>query len=307
MTELKRKQNMKTKAFIYIIIAGLLWGTSGIFVHYLAPYGLTSLQMTAVRGTVSFICIAAYLLICNRGKFKTKPKELLIFGVIGMMLFSTAYLYYSAMQMTSISTAVILMYAAPIYVMVFSVIFLGESFSKLKLASLVLMIVGCCLVSGIIGGLKFNLVGILLGFFSGLTYATYNIVTKVSMDRGNSPLTNTVYGFAFMAVIALSISKPAGIITVASTKPSIVVPLMIGLGVVTFVTPYFLYTLAMKELPAGTASALGIVEPMAATVYSVILFSEELTVFSAVGIILILLAVVLLGRAEGNHENRSNT
>ena len=295
---------MKTKAFIYIIIAGLLWGTSGIFVHYIAPYGITSLQMTAVRGTVSFICIASYLLMCNRKQFKTTLKDLILFAVVGIMLFLSAFLYYSAIQMTSISTAVILMYAAPIYVMIFSVIFLGESFSKLKLASLVLMIAGCCLVSGIIGGLKFNFLGILLGFLSGITYATYNIVTKISMDRGNSPLSNTVYGFAFMAIIALSISKPGDIITVASTKPAVLVPLMIGLGIVTFVSPYFLYTLAMKDLPAGTASALGIVEPMAATVYSVILFKEELTVFSAVGIILILGAVLLLAKAEGKGEKQ---
>ena len=295
---------MKTKAFIYIIIAGLLWGTSGIFVHYIAPYGITSLQMTAVRGTVSFICIASYLLMCNRKQFKTTLKDLILFAVVGIMLFLSAFLYYSAIQMTSISTAVILMYAAPIYVMIFSVIFLGESFSKLKLASLVLMIAGCCLVSGIIGGLKFNFLGILLGFLSGITYATYNVVTKISMDRGNSPLSNTVYGFAFMAIIALSISKPGDIITVASTKPAVLVPLMIGLGIVTFVSPYFLYTLAMKDLPAGTASALGIVEPMAATVYSVILFKEELTVFSAVGIILILGAVLLLAKAEGKGEKQ---
>jgi len=295
---------MKTKSFIYIIIAGLLWGTSGIFVHYLAPYGITSLQMTAVRGTVSFICIAAYLLICNRRLFKTKLKELLLFAAIGVTLFLTAFLYYSSMQMTSISTAVILMYAAPIYVMVFSVLFMGEKFSKIKLVSLVLMMLGCCLVSGIIGGLKFDLVGIILGLLSGVSYATYNIITKIASERKNSPLTITVYGFMFMAIIALSISKPAGIITAAAVKPSVVVPLMIGLGVATFVTPYFLYTLAMRDLPAGTASALGIVEPMAATVYSIILFNEELTVFSAVGIVLILGAVLLLAKAEGKGEEK---
>ena len=295
---------MKTKSFIYIIIAGLLWGTSGIFVHYLAPYGITSLQMTAVRGTVSFICIAAYLLIYNRRLFKTKLKELMLFAAIGVTLFLTAFLYYSSMQMTSISTAVILMYAAPIYVMVFSVLFMGEKFSKIKLVSLVLMMLGCCLVSGIIGGLKFDLVGIILGLLSGVSYATYNIITKIASERKNSPLTITVYGFMFMAIIALSISKPAGIITAAAVKPSVVVPLMIGLGVATFVTPYFLYTLAMRDLPAGTASALGIVEPMAATVYSIILFNEELTVFSAVGIVLILGAVLLLAKAEGKGEEK---
>ena len=61
--------------------------------------------------------------------------------------------------------------------------------------------------------------------------------------------------------------------------------------------PYVLYTLAMRTLPAGTASALAIVEPMSATVFG-FMIGETLTVFSGIGIVLILLAVFLLGRAE---------
>ena len=59
------------------------------------------------------------------------------------------------------------------------------------------------------------------------------------------------------------------------------------------------YTKAMRTLPAGTASALGIVEPMAATVFSIAFLDERLSVISVAGIILILLAVFLLGKAEG--------
>ena len=76
-------------------------------------------------------------------------------------------------------------------------------------------------------------------------------------------------------------------------------------GIVTCFLPYFLYNLAMKDLPAGTASALGIVEPMAATVFSIVIFKEEVSVFSVIGIILILTAVFLLGKAEdGGKEEK---
>ncbi|MBR5505295.1 MAG: hypothetical protein IKV73_03205 [Clostridia bacterium] len=44
---------MKKQAFIFIILAGLLWGTSGIFVHYLAPFGFSSLQLVFFRTVVS--------------------------------------------------------------------------------------------------------------------------------------------------------------------------------------------------------------------------------------------------------------
>lgn len=289
---------MKTKAFIYVIIAGILWGTSGIFVNLLSPYGFTSLQMTALRGSVSFICLSVYLLIRDRKLFCAKPKDFLLFVGIGASLFGTASCYFTSMQMTSISTAVVLMYTAPILVMIFSVAFLGEKLTKIKLISVGCMLFGCCLVSGIIGGLKFDVCGILLGLLSGISYSIYNILTKVAMQKKCHAMTTTVYNSLFMAIIALCVCNPVGIVTNTVQKPLVILPIIIGLGVVTFVLPYFLYTLALRDLPAGTASALSIVEPMSATVFSVVLFHEAMGWASLCGIVLILLAVFLLSRDE---------
>ena len=110
-----------------------------------------------------------------------------------------------------------------------------------------------------------------------------------------------------MAIIALSVSKPHMIVVKAAENPLATIPLLIGLGVVTFVIPYFLYTLAMRDLPAGTAAALGIVEPMAATVFSIMFLGEKLSWLPALGIILILLAVFALGKAEGNDDNNKES
>ena len=289
---------MKTRALIYIILAGALWGTSGVFVHFLAPYGITSVQMTAVRGTVSFLCLAGYALMKDRTLFRASRRELLLYACMGAAIFATATLYYTAMQLTSVATAVVLMYTAPIYVMIFSVLFLGESLSRGKMASVALMLVGCCLVSGIIGGLKFDLIGILLGVFTGIMYAVYNIVTKVAMKQGGRPVSATTYSFLTMGAIAIPFCGPGALVSAASQEPLVTVPLLIGLGIVTCVMPYFLYTLSMRHLSAGTATSLGIVEPMAATLYSVAFLKESIDVFQIIGIVLILLAVVFLSKEE---------
>ena len=289
---------MKTRALIYIILAGALWGTSGVFVHFLAPYGITSVQMTAVRGTVSFLCLAGYALMKDRTLFRASRRELLLYACMGAAIFATSTLYYTAMQLTSVATAVVLMYTAPIYVMIFSVLFLGESLSRGKMASVALMLVGCCLVSGIIGGLKFDLIGILLGVFTGIMYAVYNIVTKVAMKQGGRPVSATTYSFLTMGAIAIPFCGPGALVSAASQEPLVTVPLLVGLGIVTCVMPYFLYTLSMRHLSAGTATSLGIVEPMAATLYSVAFLKESIDVFQIIGIVLILLAVVFLSKEE---------
>ena len=289
---------MKTRAFFLIIVAGVLWGTSGIFVHYLAPYGFSSLQMTAVRGTVSLVSMAIALLILDRRLFLAGWKDVLLFVGSGLGFFGTASCYFAAMQATSVSTAVVLMYTSPVLVMLFSVLFLGERLTRLKMISVVCMLIGCGLVSGIIGGLRFRAVGILLGVLSAIFYSAYNIFTKSALRRGCNAMTVTLYTFFFMALASVAASKPQQIGTYVTKAPFTVILLMIGLGIFTSVLPYFLYTLALRDLPAGTASALSIVEPMAATVFSVLLFREALDAFSLIGILLILLAVFLLSRAE---------
>ncbi|MBR2988514.1 MAG: EamA family transporter [Clostridia bacterium] len=285
-------------SLILIVVAGVLWGTSGIFVHYLAPLGFSSLQMSAVRSTVSLICIVAFALIKNRSLFKINPKNLILFAGIGVSIYATASCYFIAMQMTSVSTAVILMYTAPIFVTIFSAIFFKEKFTTVKLISLIGMMIGCVLVAGIIGDMKFDLVGILVGFASGISYAIYNILTKVAMMKNNNPVSTSIYSYGFMMIIALIVANPVDIVVTANASPLYAYPLLIGLGVCTFILPYFLYTLAMKNLPAGTASALGITEPMFATIFSVTILGETLSLLSTIGIVLILICTVLLGISE---------
>ncbi len=288
----------KKISFAFIIFAGVCWGTSPIFVHYLAPYGFTSLQMTAVRGSVSFVCMLLYTCVVDRSLFKTKFKDLILYAIIGASLFGTAFCYYSAMQMTSASTAVVLMYTAPIYVMLYSVLFMREKFSNSKLISLILMLVGCCFVSGIITGLKFNAIGILIGVLTSWIYAAYNILTKISMQKKCEPVTVTLYSFMFMSLISVSVCDPVGLIGNVGKAPIPTLPLCLGLGIITFVMPYFLFTWSMKHLPAGIASALSVVEPMAATVFSAVLFMEIPDIVSIVGILMILVSVYLLSRTE---------
>ena len=75
-------------------------------------------------------------------------------------------------------------------------------------------------------------------------------------------------------------------------------PLLLLLGVCTFVIPYTLYTIGLRDLPAGTASALSIVEPMSATVYSIIFLKENMNLLTVMGIILVVGSVLMLSREE---------
>lgn len=70
-------------------------------------------------------------------------------------------------------------------------------------------------------------------------------------------------------------------------------------GFITFVIPYFLYNILVKYLSASTASSLSVVEPLAATVYGIIFFKEIPDIFTFIGTVLVVIAVVLIGFIEG--------
>lgn len=288
---------MKIRAIAYIVLAGLLWGTSGIFVRFLETYGISPMQMTFVRGFVGTVAVGIYILITNKSLFKTKKENIPFYIGSGICILLTAVLYYSSMQKTSVATSVILMYMAPVYVMIYSVLLLKEKFTFLKGVAIVLMLIGCALVSGVAGELKYDLVGILLGILSGITYGAYSIITKIEMQKKFNSLSATFYCYFVMAVISMCVSKPAAVFSVAISSWQTMF-LMIGLGIFTFALPYFLYNLGLQKIPAGTASSLAVFEPLAATFYSTMFFNEPLDVFSVVGFISIVVSVIMLSRAD---------
>ena len=291
--------SVKRRAFIYIIAAGILWGTSGLFIRDLTRYGFTPMQILAFRGFVAFLCLGGFILVRNRKLFAVKLRDLPLLLSNGLVLFVTSGCYYNAIPRTSVSTAVVLMYMAPAYVMLFSVFVWHEKFSWLKGVSLGAVLAGGCLVSGIVSGLKFDAVGILLGVLSGIFYGANLVMSKMGVRRGYHAFTVTFYSFAVMAFSSICVCNPIQAVKIVGESPMPLIPVLLLLGLITYVLPYSLCTVAMQSLPAGTASALCIVEPMAATVFSMMFLQEIPDVYAVIGIVLILSAVVLLGKAEG--------
>ncbi len=296
---------MKKLSFISVIVAAMLWGTSGLFVHYLSLYGFSALQVTAIRSTVAALSICIYALLTNKHLFKIKPKMLLLLAASGLSFYGAAACYYASMKMTSVSTAAVLMYTAPVMVMVYSVIFLGEKMSKLKGAAVVLMLVGCCLVSGIVGGLTLNPLGTALALLAAVCYAAYTILSKVEMNAGCHPLTATIYSAIFMALCALIVANPVDIVKTGMANPLPVILLGVGLGLCTFVIPSALFNLAMKRIPAGITSALSIIEPMSATVFGILFLDQVPDIFSFIGIAVIMLSVVFLALEDGDKKEKT--
>lgn len=287
---------------LFVILAAIAWGLLGIFVRALNKVGFESIQIVAIRSVGATIILVIYLLIKDRSALKIKIKDIWVFlgtGIGSMVFFN--YCYFGSIKRTSLAIAAALLYTAPAFVAILARIFLGERISKMGLLSIVLAIVGCMLTSGIIGSFsQVDTIGLLLGLGSGLGYALYSIFGKKAIDRGYKSITITFYTFLITMLCTLPflikkmISAHYSISSIeAETGMMKFVASIVGLIVISTIAAYILYTKGIERISASTASVLASVEPVVATLISIIILKENVSVAVLVGICLILTSTIV--------------
>ena len=293
--KMKNERNENLLGPILIIVAGCFWGSMGIFVRKLGEYGFSSIQIVSIRLTLAAIIFALILLIKTPSGFKILPKDIPLFlGMgFGSILFFTVC-YFFAIKIMSLSTAAILLYTSPVWIMLMSVIFFREKLNGRKISALILAFLGCVLVSGISGS-GITVVGLLVGLGSGIGYGLYSILGTVAL-RKYSPFTVTTYTFIFAAAGSWVICRPLDMISKFknSTGLGFLILFCILTALITAVIPFLAYTLGLNSMEASKAGIIATIEPMVATLIGIVVFSEPLTLMSGFGILLILSAVVIL-------------
>lgn len=292
--------NMKHKAngTLLIILAGIFWGSMGIFVRGLADFaGFTSIQIVSLRLTVAAVTFTLILLRKDIKGFRIALKDIPLFLGLGLgsVLFFAAC-YFTAIQMMTLSIAAILLYTSPIWVMLMSLLFFHESMTKNKLLALIISFIGCVLVSGIGSGEgNVTVMGILIGLGSGIGYGLYSILGTIALRR-YSTYTVTTYTFIIAAtgsVFLCSLPDLLHKVTACSDKPYLFL-LIILTGLVTAVIPFLCYTLGLEQVEASRAAILATIEPMVATLIGIVVFHEYMTLMSVIGVVCIIAAIVLL-------------
>lgn len=285
---------MKKIASLLIILAGVIWGTMGVFVTEMEAMGFSSLQISSIRVTVAAIIFVITVLFTDKSRFKINIRDLWIFFVMGFgCVLGMSMLYFYTIVNTSLSAAAILLYTSPIWVILISAIVFKEKITWQKLVALICAFAGCVLVSYTGGetgsiGIRFFLTG--LG--SGIAYGLYSIFGTVALKKYH-PYTVTMYSFIFAAISSWFIIKPWGIASVVQAYPNKVYMIvwMILVGFVTAYATFMLYTLGLKYTAPGKAAIMACTEPLTATVLGIFMYRQSA---SLTGILLIFFAIMLV-------------
>lgn len=285
---------MKNKALFAVLAAGAFWGTMGFFARSLYAAGFGPLEVAQTRITTGLLLVGLYIFLFNRSQFKVKLKDIWCFlgtGIVSLLLFSTCY--FSALNYTSLAVAAILLYTAPFFVMLMSLVLFKEKMNGKKVFALLLAFTGCVLVSGVGGDESFSWIGILLGLGSGFFYALYSIFGRYAINRGYGAWTMTFYTFLFCSIGCAFLSDWQVIGSVMAADSANIL-WVLGLGFVTAFLPYVLYSTGLEHMESSKASILASVEPVVSALFGVFVFHETMSLWGVLGIVMVLGAIVVL-------------
>lgn len=282
------------KPMLSVLLAGILWGVINIFIKNLSVYGLDALQISAIRMTVAVLVFTPIMLIRYRSKMRIQLKDIWIFactGIVSIVLFNTCYFY--TMINSQASVAVVLLYTSPIFVMLLSALIFKEKITLQKILALILTFIGCVLVAGLIGGTyTIPPLVILTGIASGLFYALYSIFGNIGLKKYDT-MTVTFWTFLFAFAAALPLGKVKQTVEAFQAHPVLIL-WGIGIGIISTVLPYFLYTWGLGHMETSKAAILVAIEPMVGCIIGMTVYGEPHNLLKILGILLILASIIIL-------------
>ncbi|HBF6828115.1 TPA: EamA family transporter [Clostridioides difficile] len=284
----------KSKGYVFIAIAGLLWATLGLFGKFLMGNGLTSEQVAFTRLFFGFIVLGVYSSIRTPQILKISKKGIMysvIIGIICQAMFNLCY--FKAIDIAGVSIAAVLLYTSPLFLAIFSKICYKENITRSKLFSLILCFIGAIMaVTG--GRLDFqglNAFGLLLGVLSAIAYALMPTISKNALKEFSSS-TILVYSFLFGAIFMIPSSRPWEILNYA--KDLDVLSCMLMLGIVPAALAYIFYVAGIsKGVELSVAGVVASVELVGSVIIGCTILGESFSLGKLFGVMLMLISAVV--------------
>jgi len=278
-------------ALLRLIGAMGIFGTIGIFVKYISlPSGVIALS----RGCIGAVFLLLLMLCTRKGISKEAiRRNLLLLCVSGGCIGLNWVLLFESYNYTTVATATLCYYMAPLFVVIASPFVLKERLTVKKSVCIAVALLGMVFVSGVLetGIPSFtDMRGILLGLGAAILYATVILLnTKI---KEISAYDKTVVQLASAAAVMIPYCLIAESGSPLAFTPTTVILLLV-VGIVHTGISYALYFGAMHSIPAQTTAIFSYTDPIIAVILSATLLKEPFTVYSAIGAVLVLGAALV--------------
>ncbi|MDP9380132.1 MAG: DMT family transporter [Chloroflexota bacterium] len=283
------------------MLASVGYGAQGILAKFAYAGGADVPTVLAVRFGVASMLVWGLLFALPRDRRPALRQSIgttLGFGALGLLFVTNALFYFLSLALLPASTAAVLVFVFPALVVLWSVLFVGEKLTRLKVGALGLALLGCVLtvdpVAALAIGASVSWLGVLWALGSALSNSWYVVLAGI-VGRGKSPLAAALYSLpvtaaCFCGYLALSGGYPSGI-TTAGWLSCLGVGLLAGISV-------YLYLIGVARIGASRTAVVATTEPATAVILGALLLAEPITAVKLAGGACIAAAVVLLSHSR---------
>ena len=290
--------NIRIRATIVVLIGATLLGSMGAWGRAVYRFEGDPMLVVTWRALIGVVVLAGILALSRPTLLRVPWSAIpffLVYGFFGVTL--NFWSYFSAVKHTTLAVAITLLYTYPMFVTLFSALWLGEGLTRVKLAAAALTVLGAALVAQIHQAefLRLNLRGILFGLLTGLSMAVYSILGKRAVVR-YAPWTVVLYAFAGGALFLVLGSGPG--LLAARDYPTVAWIWIVGLALIPSLGGYALFTLGLRDLPASQVSVIATWEVVTAALLGWLLYGERLTPIQLLGAALVCVGILWIQRAR---------
>lgn len=284
-------QNDRNKSRWMLISSMLIFGTIGVFRRYIP---LPSSVLAMARGWIGM----AFLLVVVRLKGQKLDRKAIGRNVPCLLASGIAMgfnwiLLFEAYRYTSVATATLCYYMAPIFVILVSPLLLKEELSRKKMFCVAVAVTGMVLVSGVTkAGFRGagEWTGVLLGLGAAVLYASVVLLNKFIREIDVYDKTIVQLGTAAVVLLPYTLlTEDFGQITF---EP-LAVGLLLVVGILHTGIAYALYFGCMKHLPGQTVALFSYIDPVCAILLSALLLRETMGTAEGIGAVLVLCAALV--------------
>ncbi|MDP1715102.1 MAG: DMT family transporter [Anaerolineales bacterium] len=280
----------KLTGILLIAISATSFGTLAIFGRYVYADGMDIFTVLFMRFGIAAIVMIIILLL-RKEHFPSRQIFAQLVGMGALGYVGQSFFYMTAIKYASSGLVALLLYLYPMFVFILSVLVLHEKATSVKVIALILALVGSALTVDPNGG---QLIGALMAIAAALIYSVYIIVGTNVMKH--------VSAVQSSAIIFASAGSVYGILTFvngahlpASNAGWLAILGMIGISTI---IPVVTFLAGLERIGPTNAAMLSTLEPVVTVLLAAWLFGERLMPIVMVGGGLILVAVILLTKAE---------
>lgn len=277
-------------------LSGISYGSQALLVKWAYAQNVNTITVLTMRFTVAAIGI--WLLVgFVRPNLRLPASKIAGLGVLGLMFIVNAGCYYLSLDMLGAGTAALLGSTFPIWVVIWSVLFLSDRMDKQRLLALTLSLAGCVLTIDPVavftsGTEKFSWLGAFLALFGAFSYSFF-ILLSGKIGKGVSGLVASAYMVPVTAGSFIIIALITGQFMWNMNGLGWLFCIGVGLGAAIAIGTY---QAGIQLIGPSRASIVGTTEPATAVLLGILFLSEPTSLVKMSGGALIIAAIILLSR-----------